>query len=321
MDLLIAIHRFEFMKGTTKMNITDTPKGAVVKIKENTDGYSAEVKCFAKINLALDVINKRPDGYHNVELIFDSINLYDTIDLKLTESEISLSCTDKTLPTDDKNIAYRAVEELFKYLNLNIGANINLNKNIPHGAGLAGGSADAAGVLLGLNELLVKNGYIEKPMSISQLMEIGVSLGADVPFCIMGGTAFAEGIGEILTPISKPALNYVIVKPDASISTAFVYNNLNLSNRPDNFSARNASKALNNGNLDLFVSCTGNIMEPVTAKEVPVIYDIKNALSENGALLSMMSGSGTSVFGAFKDLKTAISAAEKLNDFGKVFVC
>lgn len=309
------------MKGNTKMNITDTPKGAVVKIKEHHNGYTAEVKCFAKINLALDVIGKRPDGYHNIELIFDSINLYDTIDLRLTESEISLSCTDKTLPTNNKNIAYRAAEEFFKYLNINIGAEINLNKNIPHGAGLAGGSADAAGVLLGLNELLVENGYIKNSLPVSQLMDIGVSLGADVPFCIMGGTAFAEGIGEILTPISKPDLNYVIVKPEASISTAFVYNNLNLSNRPDNFSARNAAKALNDGNLDSFISCTGNIMEPVTAKEVPIIYDIKKALSENGALLSMMSGSGTSVFGAFKDLKTAKAAAEKLNNFGKVFVC
>ena len=145
------------------------------------------LNCNAKINLSLDVVGKRPDGYHNIELIFLEIPLWDEVTVTLRDDGIiNLTCDDKTLPTDEKNIAYKAAKAFFKEYGENLGCDIALKKNIPHGAGLAGGSADAAGVLKGLNELL------DFPFTQEKLMEIGVTLGADVPFCIMGGCAFAE---------------------------------------------------------------------------------------------------------------------------------
>ena len=269
------------------------------------------LNCNAKINLSLDGVRKREDGYHDLELIFLEIPVSDTVTVSLrNDTEIRLSCDDKSLPCDDGNIAYRVAAAFFKSADLKLGADIELVKRIPHGAGLAGGSADAAGVLKALNELT------GEPLSTDALMKLGATLGADVPFCIMGGCAFAEGIGDILTPLpTPPKLYYVIAKPDESVSTAWVFQNLDLNNRPDALCVPAVAEGIRRGNLDMIIANSGNILENVTAKHFPIINDIKDCFTENGAVLSLMSGSGTSVFGAFKTKELAASAAEAVKKY------
>ncbi len=275
------------------------------------------LNCNAKINLSLDVVGKRPDGYHNIELIFLEIPLWDEVTVTLREDGIiNLSCDDKTLPTDEKNIAYKAAKAFFLEYGENLGCDISLKKNIPHGAGLAGGSADAAGVLKGLNSLL------SSPFSQEKLMEIGVKLGADVPFCIMGGCAFAEGIGEVLTPLPKPqGLYYLLIKPEDSISTAYVYQNLDLNKKPENMDMKLVIKSIKDNDKEALFKYSGNIMEDVTANKCPVIYEIKDLLVENGAKKALMSGSGTTVFGIFDDKAIAKRAYNILKkDYEKIYL-
>lgn len=277
------------------------------------------IPCRAKINLSLDVIRRRSDGYHDVELIFAETALSDTLTVTLYKSSseraaVTLFCDDPTLPTDSGNIAYRAARAILNETNTDYCAEITLKKQIPHGAGLGGGSADAAGVLNGINSIL------KNPVDRRRLLEIGMALGADVPFCLIGGCAFAEGIGEILTPLPTPDFSYVIVKPEQSISTAYVYQNLDLHNRPENLSVRTVAEGIRRGDKNMIISASGNIMESVTAAEVPVINDIKHALIKNGADFSLMSGSGTAVFGAFSDMPTAEKAARNMHDFGQVYI-
>lgn len=261
-------------------------------------------KCNAKINIALDVIGKRADGYHNVELIFKEISLFDTVKVSLTDSGvIRLNCDDTSLPSDDGNIAYRAAAAILEEAGSDRGAEIELIKRIPHGAGLAGGSADAAGVLRAVNKLL------GEPFTQDKLREIGAKLGADVPFCISGGCALAEGIGDILTPLPDfSGFAYVIVKPEASVSTKWVYENLDLSMRPK-MNVKAAADWIRRGDFKAVFENSANILESVTAKKFPVIDEIKNCLREHGAKLSLMSGSGTAVFGMFRDRERAEEAA------------
>ena len=269
------------------------------------------LKCNAKVNLSLDIVGKRDDGYHNIELIFDEVGLYDILTVALRDDGIvRLECDDKTLPTDDKNIAYRAALEFIKKSGVSFGAEIKLKKNIPHGAGLGGGSSDAAGVLNAMNEL---TGF---PLNDDELKDVGAKLGADVPFFINGGCAFAEGIGEILTPLKKPEnFVYVIAKPEESISTAYVYKNIDLKNRPNDFSVRLVAEGLNRGDYDTVFKHCGNIMESVTEKECPIIKDIKECMLTNGAKMSLMSGSGTAVFGVFDNKNAAETAAKSVFKF------
>lgn len=266
---------------------------------------SITVKCNAKINLSLDVTGVRPGGFHNVELILNEISLYDILKVELNNDNIiTLTCDDKTLPTDSENIAYRAAELFFTETNLSFGADITLTKKIPHGAGLAGGSADAAGVLRALNRMT------GSALPNERLFKLASKLGADVPFCLSGGCAFGEGIGDILTPLPRlTGFSYVIVKPDESISTAYVYKNLDLNIRPDNLNVRMVAEAIRKGDIKMLIQNAGNIMESVTASKFPVINDIKAMLYKSGAILSLMSGSGTSVFGMFDDLSAARTAA------------
>ncbi len=272
---------------------------------------SITVNCNAKINLALDVTGKRSDGYHEVQLIFCEIPLFDTLTVALTNNgEIHLECDDITLPTDSGNIAYRAAEKFFAYTKSGFGADIRLEKRIPHGAGLGGGSSDAAGVLKCLNSLL------ENPLTQDELIKIGATLGADVPFFIIGGCALGEGIGEKLTPLpSIDGVCYVLAKPKESISTAFVYQNLNLNNRPENLCIPAVVDGIVRGDKKMVFENCANILESVTIKEVPVINDIKACLSSSGASLSLMSGSGTSVFGIFEDCDAASLAAESVRKY------
>ena len=265
----------------------------------------------AKINLSLDVLRRRENGYHDVELIFNEISLSDTVTVSLRDDKkIVLTCDDMTLPTDERNIAYRSAELFFRESKTNYGADIDIKKRIPHGAGLAGGSADAAAVLKALNSLT------GNPFSQEKLMEIGVSLGADVPFCIMGGSALAEGIGEILTPLPKlEGITYVLAKPKESISTKWVYENLNLNERPENLCVQAVAEGIRRGDLEMIFKNAGNIMESVTAQKVPVITDIKRCFIENGAGISLMSGSGTTTFGVFKDAEKAEKAAQEVRKY------
>lgn len=269
------------------------------------------LKANAKINLSLDVLRRRENGYHDVELIFNEISLSDSVTVSLRDDKkIVLTCDDMTLPTDERNIAYRSAELFFRESKTNYGADIDIKKRIPHGAGLAGGSADAAAVLKALNSLT------GNPFSQEKLMEIGVSLGADVPFCVMGGSALAEGIGEILTPLPHlEGITYVLAKPKESISTKWVYENLNLNERPENLCVQAVAEGIRRGDLEMIFKNAGNIMESVTAQKVPVINDIKRCFIENGAEISLMSGSGTTTFGVFKDAEKAEKAAQEVRKY------
>ncbi len=272
---------------------------------------SITVDCNAKINLALDVVGEREDGYHELELIFLEIPICDTLTVSLRDDgKINLECDDKTLPTDNKNIAYRAAEKFLNFTGSGMGADIKLEKRIPHGAGLGGGSSDAAGVLMALNSLF------DEPYETEALAKMGVELGADVPFFIYGGCALGEGIGEILTPLPAPeGFTYVIAKPRESVSTAYVYQKLDLDNRPANLCVHAVAEGLRRGDWEMICSNAENILESVTAEEMPVICDLKDVMLQNGALVSLMSGSGTAVFGIFKsrdDAKAATDAAAEL---------
>ena len=272
-------------------------------------------KACAKVNLTLCVGNKRQDGYHEVTSVMQRISLWDTVTVQRGTGRDRLLCDAPVTEDENDNLCMRAVRVFFAETGLKSdGVTVTLEKRIPMQAGLGGGSADAAGVLNGINSIL------KNPVDRRRLLEIGMALGADVPFCLIGGCAFAEGIGEILTPLPTPDFSYVIVKPEQSISTAYVYQNLDLHNRPENLSVRTVAEGIRRGDKNMIISASGNIMESVTAAEIPVINDIKRALIKNGADFSLMSGSGTAVFGAFSDMTTAEKASRNMHDFGQVYI-
>ncbi|SDK86086.1 4-(cytidine 5'-diphospho)-2-C-methyl-D-erythritol kinase [Natronincola ferrireducens] len=268
-----------------------------------------KLKSRAKINLSLDVLGKRPDGYHEVEMIMQQIDLYDNIILveRRDKKTVDIITDCEHIPKNNSNIAYRAAEIIKKHFNIATGLDIYIQKNIPVAAGLAGGSSNAAAVLKGLNYLW------QLKLSQKDLMDIGITIGADVPFCIMGGTALAQGIGEKLTPVK--GLNnvwIVIAKPSISVSTAEVYSKLDLSkinNRPDTVKLL---KAVADNDLYTLSKNMINVLETVTEKKHPIIKELKGKLIEYNALGSMMSGSGPTVFAVFKKYERAKSAYENL---------
>ena len=260
----------------------------------------------AKINLSLDVCAKRDDGYHEVSMIMLQCGLCDSITVEKTDKGISLESNLPFLPCDERNIAYKAARAFFEYTGINGGANIEMAKRIPVGAGLAGGSGNGAAVLDGLNRLYETN------LTVGELCKIGVKLGADVPYCICGGTMLAEGIGEILTPLPAIArMPVVIIKPPFGVSTPVIYSKIDekpIEKRPDTPAL---IKCIENG--DIHGLCRGmvNVMEPVTSQMHPVIGSIKNEMLKSGALGAIMSGSGPSVFGIFEKYEDAKKAASK----------
>ncbi len=264
-----------------------------------------DIKARAKVNLALDVLGKRPDGYHNLRMVMQAINLYDRVRVGLVDRGIQLRCNDKSLPLDENNLAYRAAMLLKDRFQISQGAVIFIQKNIPVAAGLAGGSSDGAAVLKALNELW------DIGLSREELMELGLALGADVPYCILGGTALAEGIGEVLTPLrGLPKTWMVLVKPEIDVSTRWVYTHLvldTLANRPD---IDAMVRAVELGDISAVAKGLGNVLENVTANRYPIINSIKERLTKAGALGSAMSGSGPTVFGIFKDRAAALRVAE-----------
>lgn len=263
------------------------------------------INAYAKINLGLDVIRKRPDGYHDLRMIMQTIELHDILTFNVSDGDsIILRCTNSNLCCDNNNLIIKAAKLFTKHIGINKSIDITLEKNIPLAAGMAGGSADAAATFHALNDIL------DTRLSDNELMKMGVKLGADIPYCIMGGTALSEGIGDILTPIEAPAYATVlIVKPPVDVSTGYVYGNLVLNNdsiHPDIDAIRKV--------LPVSVSDTGkllgNILESVTIPAYPIIDDIKKCMTDNGAAGTLMSGSGPTVFGLF----VSKSAAERALD-------
>ncbi len=266
-----------------------------------------EIKCPAKINLSLDVVSRREDGYHNLSMIMQEINLFDILTFEISEgSEIILTSTDDSVPTDDSNLINKAAKAFFDKTGISASARIHLCKNIPMGAGLGGGSTDAAGTLTALNTIF------DTPLTTDELAVIAKTLGADVPFFIYGGCMLAEGIGEILSPLPPLSDAYILLaKPPVHVSTAYVYKNLVLDESIKHPDTKSAITALETGNLDLLASSCGNVLETVTAKEYPEIEEYKKIMLSNGAAYSLMSGSGSSVFGIFADEISAHTAYNK----------
>lgn len=266
------------------------------------------IDAYAKINLGLDVLRRRPDGYHEVRMIMQTVDLYDTIRLERTkEPGITLEVDSQEIPTDAHNLAYRAAKLLAEEQNLTEGMIIRLTKRIPVAAGMAGGSTDAAAVLMGVNRLF------DLGLTEVQLMERGVRLGADVPYCVMGGTALAEGIGEKLTRLSAaPRFPVLIAKPPISVSTKMVYENLILNDGTPHPDIDRILQAIEKGDGAAMAGAMGNVLETVTGPRYPVIGQIEKAMLQCGAVHAMMSGSGPTVFGLFDDETTARSAYETL---------
>ena len=268
------------------------------------------LKALAKINIGLDVLRRREDGYHDVKMIMQTVGIYDQICLNREKTPgIRVKTNLFYLPDNENNLVYKAAKLLMDEFSIEDGVSIDLNKYIPVAAGMAGGSSDAASVLYGMNKMFSLG------LSQDELMRRGVKIGADVPYCIMRGTALAEGIGEILTPLPPmPACFVLVAKPGISVSTKFVYENLHANDlRPEQHPDIDAAIAgIRAGDLKATAQAMGNVLELVTAREYPVIEEIKSFMKKRGALNAMMSGSGPTVFGLFENKTTARNAFYQL---------
>jgi len=266
------------------------------------------LKAYAKINLGLDVLGTLPNGYHEVRMVMQNIDLYDKVNIfKNNSGEINVKTNFSFLPTGPENIVYKAAKLIMEEFGIKEGVDIDLFKFIPVAAGMAGGSTDAAAVLRGMNTLF------DLGLNRQQLMERGAKLGADVPYCIMGGTALAEGIGEKLTRLKDcPKCHVLIGKPGISVSTKYVYDNLVLDENTKHPDIDGIIKAIDGGDIGAVAGGLANVLETVTEKAYPVISDIKKTMVEHGALNSLMSGSGPTVFGIFDDHKKAQACNEYL---------
>ena len=277
-------------------------------------------KAYAKINLGLDVLRRRPDGYHEVKMIMQTVDIWDLLTFKRTDRPgISIKTDKEELPAGKDNLIYKAAEAILQeYHRETEGVEITLEKNIPIAAGMAGGSTDAAAVFYGLNELF------EIGMSLQDMQRIGVRLGADIPYCLLGGTALAEGIGEKLTPLGPPPkCHLVVARPEISVSTRFVYENLHADQLKEHPDIDGMTEAIREGNLAGLTGRMGNVLETVTVRAYPAIDQIKKKMMENGAENALMSGSGPSVFGIFTEKQRAAGAAEEIRRAGlaeQVFV-
>lgn len=270
------------------------------------------LKALAKINLGLDVLGKREDGYHDVRMIMQTIHLYDRVEIKKTRSpHIHVETNLYYLPVNEDNLVYRAAKLMKDEFQIKEGVRIVLQKFIPVAAGLAGGSSDAAAVLVGMNRIF------NLGLKQNKLMELGLKIGADVPFCIMRGTALAEGIGEKLTALPPmPKCPVLIAKPAISVSTKTVYEGLKLYDGMEHPDIDGVMESIQQKDLKGVASRMGNILETVTIPMYPVIKDIKNLMMDNGALNAMMSGSGPTVFGLFQNEKEIRRAYDALKQSG-----
>ena len=275
-----------------------------------------KLKSYAKINLCLDIVNKRADGYHNLRTIMQSVDLFDQVEIQISKN-IQIESDHPELPLDEGNLAYKAAKAIFERTGIKGGARIRIAKNIPMAAGLAGGSSNAAAVLHGLNILYGLD------LTIAQLVHIGKGLGADVPFCVVGGTVLAAGIGDrlnILSPIKE--YNILLVKPDAGVSTKDVYSRVNiqhLSSKPD---IEKAVKSIENHDLPGLTSSMGNVLEPITSSMVKEVLKIKNKMLAMGADGALMCGSGPTVFAICSSSHKAESMLKYFkNVYEQVYLC
>ena len=275
-----------------------------------------KIKAYGKVNISLDVVGKREDGYHLLSMIMQNIDLYDEIGVEKQECGIILECNKSYVPVDNRNLAYKAAEIFKERYDIVDGVKINIEKNIPVSAGLAGGSTDAAAVLKVMNKLFNVNATEE------ELMELGLKLGADIPYCIHGGTALCEGIGEIITPIkSFKDKIIVLVKPAFGVSTKEVYKNFNLEKVKQHPKTAEIINAIENDDLNFVASNMKNLLENVTLRKHKILIKIKEEMNACGAINSMMSGSGPTVFAFFDDMLKAQKCFEKMKKkYSDVFI-
>jgi 4-diphosphocytidyl-2-C-methyl-D-erythritol kinase len=264
------------------------------------------IKAHAKINISLDVVGKREDGYHILKMIMQMIDLYDLIEVNRIKSGIKLSCNKHYVPIDERNLAHKAARMFMDEYSIKEGVEINIKKNIPVAAGLAGGSTDVAAVLKAMNNIF------KVQASDEELMRLGVKIGADVPYCIIGGTALCEGIGELVTPITgfKNQI-LVLVKPNFGVSTKEVYQSLDLSRIQKHPNTDVLISGIEQDDLKVVSDNMKNVLENVTLRKHSILRDIKREMVNMGALGSLMSGSGPTVFGFFDDMLRAQNCYDK----------
>ncbi len=269
---------------------------------------SLKVKTSAKINLSLDVVGKRKDGYHMIESIFQSIGIYDIVTVKKADKDITITCDDESVPCDIRNVAFKAALLFFEYTNIEGGAEIHIEKHIPSQAGLGGGSSDGAAVLYALNRIF------ETDMPINILGKIGGKISADTAFFIYGGTAFVRGIGEKIFVIrSIPPVHIVVAKGKAGISTPEAYKAIDTLDSPPHPETQKLLEAIDKGKFLKKCGLCENIFELVT--QTRDVFDLKKFILDSGAETAIMSGSGSSVFGIFADEQSARKCEENLRKY------
>lgn len=268
-----------------------------------------QLRAYGKINLGLDVVRKREDGYHELRMIMQTVGLYDELRMAIIpEDEIRLSVNLSFLPTNQNNLIYKAIALVKEEFGISQGVEARLEKRIPVAAGMAGGSSNAAAALVGMNRLF------HLGLSKQKLMEYGVRLGADVPYCIMRGTALSEGIGEVLTPLPPmPSCYILLAKPGISVSTKYVYQNLRIGELKHHPDIDGMIEAIRVQNLAGICDRLENVLETVTIRDYPMIEDVKQFMIDHGAENALMSGSGPTIFGIFRKRSTAKKALEEMH--------
>ena len=273
------------------------------------------VRANAKINLTLDIEKKRGDGYHDLSTVMQSLNLCDEIELtKNKNGIIKVSCNRRGVPTDERNTAYKAARSVLDYTGISdMGVNIYIDKTIPMEAGMGGGSADAAAVIHGLIKLF------DLQITDSVLNELAASIGADVPFCMVGGTCLCRGIGDEVSPVDPmPQCTILVCKPPVGVSTAEAYAESDKFPQEDNFMTAGLVEALKTEDIHVVAAHLSNRFDDIL--QIPEVQIIKSIMCENGALNASMTGSGSAVYGIFSDDRLALSTAEMLRDYGEVFI-
>lgn len=269
---------------------------------------SLSLQANAKINLGLDVLRCREDGYHEVKMVMQTVGICDRLDFtKIPEDCIRVSTNKEELPCDEHNLIYRAAKLMKETYGVSEGVSVTLEKNIPIAAGMAGGSTDAAAAIHGMDRLF------DLGLSLEEKQKLGVKIGADVPYCLMGGTALSEGIGEVLTALpAVPKAHLVVAKPDINVSTKFVYENLHANSLTEHPDIDGMVESIRKGDLRGITDRMENVLETVTVKHYPIIEAMKAFLKEQGAMNALMSGSGPTVFGIFEKEGTAKAAYEAM---------
>ena len=272
-----------------------------------------KMEAYAKINLGLDVVRRLENGYHEVKMVMQTVGIGDTITLKKIENGITVTTDSGEIPADENNLVYKVAKLLMETCGIKEGINIRLEKRIPVAAGMAGGSTDAAAVFKGMNTLF------ELGLSTEDMQKLAVKLGADIPYCIIGGTALAEGIGEKLTVLpDAPDCFHLVAKPDINVSTKYVYENLRLQELKKHPDIDGMVEAIKAGDAEGVIARMDNVLQSVTEEKYPVISQLKEFMEDNGAKKALMSGSGPTVFGIFEKEEDAVATGEKLADKGIV---